>query len=310
MSKRQCSSLSNVLKKKKCSAKFKPEWLDELAETELPTASKIVKVKLGDIFVYRGGTDDVVCKLCQEAKAVNDFSNGKRRDDWKIDYLKRHMSHKVHLDSVSKLRCQKSGGLLRLLNESADDRNQRVEFSQRRIAIGDEVKTLIDNVLLAIKINVSMSAVQEIHDHMAKYVSLPGSWRSKNYAFEFVECINSVVHKVIMAELRNASYRTLIVDESTDISVTKMLILYVKFRPHGDINYKTVFAGIYRLTACDSKAIVAAIKQFYGDNDIDIMRMVMLTSDGASVMLSRENGVAAQLRRDIPHLLEQHGNVM
>ena len=84
-----------------------------------------MKVKLGDIFVYRGGTDDVVCKLCQEAKAVNDFSNGKRWDDWKIDYLKWHMSQKVHLDSVSKLRCQKSGGLLRLLNESADDRNPR-----------------------------------------------------------------------------------------------------------------------------------------------------------------------------------------
>ena len=103
MSKCQCSSLSNVLKKKKCSAKFKPEWLDELAETELPTSSKIVKVKLGDIFTYCEGTDNVICKLCLEAKAVNDFSNEKCWDEWKIDYLKRHITQKVHLDSVSKL---------------------------------------------------------------------------------------------------------------------------------------------------------------------------------------------------------------
>jgi len=103
MSKRQGSSLRNVLKKKKCSAtyKFKPEWLDELTESELPTSSKIVKVKLGDIFIYREGTDDVICKLCQEAKAVNDFSSGKRWDDCKIDYSKRHITQKHRRRKVS-----------------------------------------------------------------------------------------------------------------------------------------------------------------------------------------------------------------
>ncbi|CAM2117752.1 unnamed protein product [Caretta caretta] len=34
--------------------------------------------------------------------------------------------------------------------------------------------------------------------------------------------------------------------------------------------------------------------------------MVMFTSDGASVMLGKLNGVAAQLKRDIPHLVQQH----
>ncbi|XP_043407899.1 pancreatic lipase-related protein 3 [Chelonia mydas] len=34
--------------------------------------------------------------------------------------------------------------------------------------------------------------------------------------------------------------------------------------------------------------------------------MVMFTSDVASVMLGRLNGVAAQLKRDIPHLVQQH----
>ncbi|XP_035487733.2 uncharacterized protein LOC118309564 [Scophthalmus maximus] len=35
-------------------------------------------------------------------------------------------------------------------------------------------------------------------------------------------------------------------------------------------------------------------------------RMVMLTSDSASVMLGKHNGVAALLKRQIPHLTEQH----
>jgi hypothetical protein len=57
------------------------------------------------------------------------------------------------------------------------------------------VKVLIDNVILAIKINASMLSIQDIHDRLAKYTTIPESWCTKNYAFEFVECINSVIQK-------------------------------------------------------------------------------------------------------------------
>ena len=49
--------------------------------------------------------------------------------------------------------------------------------------------------------NASMLSVTDIHDHMAKYLKLPDSWRSKNYAFEFVECIDSVVKEICMQEI-------------------------------------------------------------------------------------------------------------
>src|SRR6218665_4139820 len=44
------------------------------------------------------------------------------------------------------------------------------------------------------------------------------------------------------------------------------------------------------------------------DNDLDLQKIVMFTSDGASVMLGKHSGVSAQLhvRREISHLLEQH----
>lgn len=38
--------------------------------------------------------------------------------------------------------------------------------------------------------NASMLPVEQIHDHMAKYVSITDSRRNKNYAFEFVNSIN------------------------------------------------------------------------------------------------------------------------
>lgn len=71
--------------------------------------------------------------------------------------------------------------------------------------------------------NLLMMSAQQIHNHMAKYVTLPESWWSKNYSFEFVNSINERVENEMMCNVKNAPwYRpTLIVDESTDISVHK-----------------------------------------------------------------------------------------
>lgn len=54
----------------------------------------------------------------------------------------------------------------------------------------------------------------------------------------------------MISSIRNACVHTLIVDESTVISVHKMLVLYIKFREQTDFSYKTVFAGIIQLSGC------------------------------------------------------------
>ena len=46
------------------------------------------------------------CQLRQEALTFGEFSTGKRWDAWKVDYLKSLLTKNIHLDSVSKLRCQ------------------------------------------------------------------------------------------------------------------------------------------------------------------------------------------------------------
>lgn len=90
------------------------------------------------------------------------------------------------------------------------------------------------------------------------------------------------------------------------ISTTKCLILYFKFRPKNSNQYKTIFGGIIQLKTCDATSIVSAINEFYSNNNIDMQKMVMFTSDGASVMLGRINGVAAKLKEKISHLVQQH----
>ncbi|XP_078496597.1 uncharacterized protein LOC144752589 [Lissotriton helveticus] len=222
--------------RKKCCLVFKEEWMKEIVEAETQKSRSKVRVQLGELFQYSPDVG-LICKACAEAKIVGDFSTGKKwSDGWKLDYLKRHLISKVHESAMVILRNRTAAarfgfGVRAMLTETATDKANRMEVVVRQRSLPEEIKILINNVLLAVKMNTPMLSVQDIHDHLALYAKIPDSWRSKNYAFEFLEAINSVIHCEGMAELRNALYHTLIIDESTDISVTKMLILYFKFRP-------------------------------------------------------------------------------
>ena len=112
----------------------------------------------------------------------------------------------------------------------------RLDIAQRKNACVDVVKILIDDVILAIKINDQCYQYNACIDHMEKYMSIPQRWHSRNYAFEFVDSIITVIQKEDMCVLQNASCHTLVIDESTYVFTTKMLILSVKFCPQNEIN--------------------------------------------------------------------------
>jgi len=193
-----------------------------------------------------------------------------------------------------------------LLTEKLADRKARLDHAKRLQTNEEQIRILMDNVLLAVNMNASMLSVQTIHDHIGKFVSLPDSWRSKNHTFEVVAAINEVVADEIFTEFSASLFHTLIVDESTDIAVHKVLVLYLKYRSPNSLVYKTVFGGIIQLTACHAQALEQAIKEFYNEHEIDLNRLVILTSDGPSVMLGRWNGLAALLKRTVHNLSEQH----
>ncbi|XP_069073378.1 uncharacterized protein [Pleurodeles waltl] len=216
---------SALPQRKKCCLVFKEEWLKEIGETEIQKSRSKVRVQLGEIFVYNPEVG-LMCKVCAEAKIAGNLSTGKKwSDGWKLDYLKCHLFRKVHESALVTLRNKSAAarlgfGVRNMLTKTASDRGNRLEVAEPHRSKPEEIKILINNVLLAVKMNTSMLSVQDIHDHVALHVKIPDSWRSKNCAFEFLEAINSVIRSDFMAELRSARYHTLIIDESTDISVT------------------------------------------------------------------------------------------
>ena len=258
---------------------------------------KNVNVELSSIYEYscENGLKCKICAACSSFKtnSANEYATGKRWEAWKLDYCKRHLLSRIHAENVQSLYNQKHGiSVKSLLTEKLADRKARLDHA-KRLQTNEQIRFLMDDVLLAINMNASMLSVQTIHDHIGKFVSLPDSRRSKNYTFEFIAAINEVVADEIFTELRASLFHTLIVDESTDIAVHKVLLLYFTYRSPSSLVYKTVFGGIIQLTACHAQALEQAIKEFYNEHEIDLNHLVMLTSDGASVILGRWNGLAA-----------------
>ncbi|CAM2100999.1 unnamed protein product [Caretta caretta] len=130
-----------------------------------------------------------------------------------------------------------------MILESPAEKQRRQIHLERKRSNPEEIKELIDSVLLAIKMNSSVLSVQDMNDDMEKYVRMPASWRSKNYAFEFLEIINCIVQNDLMHEKASAMCHTL-VEESTDISINRYLIFYFKYRSINSADYKTSFGGL------------------------------------------------------------------
>ena len=56
------------------------------------------------------------------------------------------------------------------------------------------------------------------------------------------------------------------------------------------------FMKLLSLKECDAQAIFIAVTDFFSQNEVATQKLIMFTSDGASVMLGRNNGVQAKLK--------------
>ena len=130
--------------------------------------------------------------------------------------------------------------------------------------------------------------------------------RSSYSTWEFVYSLNTVVKKEDVRQLNNACFFSLLLDESNDISITKNLMDYVQF-----INYEkgTVEQKLSKnlpLQQCDALALATAVIDLFASKDISFSKLIMLTTDGAPVMLGCNSGVQVLLKEHAPQLIEYH----
>lgn len=102
----------------------------------------------------------------------------------------------------------------------------------------------------------------------------------------------------------DSNFFGLLVDESTDISVHKTLIMYLRYVCHGVVT--TDFIGNVRVRDGKAETLTAVIEAELLKLGINLSQVVGFGSDGASVMTGRNTGVGARLLQSCPGLVHIH----
>ena len=109
----------------------------------------------------------------------------------------------------------------------------------------------------------------------------------------------------LLARVRGRPY-SLIIDESTDVSVHKALGIIIRYP---DLENGRVIDTFYRLVCVsrgDAESINAAVRDALKEDNLDLRWLVGLGVDGASSMVGRHHSVSTLMKETIPHLTVIH----
>ena len=121
---------------------------------------------------------------------------------------------------------------------------------------------------------------------------------------EVVQALGEAVSEPIISAIRQSSFFAVCIDETTDVSITKELIVYIRYVHGGEIN--TAFVRVIELPDSAARTITDSVCSLCKDFDFDMQKLCGLGSDGASVMLGVRGGVSRLLKDQIPFLVANH----
>lgn len=103
-------------------------------------------------------------------------------------------------------------------------------------------------------------------------------------------------------DLKDMPY-SLLIDESTDVSVTKYLGIVIIYYSKILKQVVETFLDMPELPECNAEAIVTTLKDNLLKHNLKIKNLRGLGTDNASVMVGVNNGVYAKLKEDAPNLV-------
>lgn len=116
------------------------------------------------------------------------------------------------------------------------------------------------------------------------------------------------VIKKITKAANEAKCYGLMVDDVTDIQVKEQNIIFIQYveNANAQIRFLAVKDLMEDAASPNAKTITDNIKEELVKDDLDVQKFLSLASDGASVMVGKNNGVAALLKRENPRLVNVH----
>ena len=122
--------------------------------------------------------------------------------------------------------------------------------------------------------------------------------------------MGEMVKSEVVKKAQQASFMGLLIDEVMDIAQREQLVSFIRYVDQDTYEVKTDFLAVNDIlessTSANAETIKSVVVRQLSDCDLDINKLSGLSTDGASVMVGKENGVAAKLKREAKMLLNVH----
>ncbi len=166
--------------------------------------------------------------------------------------------------------------------------------------IKDDQKRSEIRIAAYIACHTSINAVDDLSDILKDEMGTFQMHRTKCTAI-----IKSVLtphfREELMEDIVESPY-SLYLDESTDISVNKLLCICVKYHAKKHNKFVSTYLGLVELRDADAKGISDTVFAFISQNGLQIKNMMGIATDGASVMVGKHHSVFTLLKQTQPNL--------
>ena len=129
-------------------------------------------------------------------------------------------------------------------------------------------------------------------------------YTSPEAVIDMQQALNKVVDEELIDDLRHSLYFSCMLDESTDRSTEKTLMLYVRYiKQHISV---TRFLSVVELSGGTADYIFEAVKQVFVAYELDFTKCISVSTDGASVMTGIRSRVTTLFKQQNPFIVTSH----
>ena len=115
--------------------------------------------------------------------------------------------------------------------------------------------------------------------------------------------LEAMAHKVlrnISSRLHNASFFTIMADETTDASNKEQVVIIFRYVDNNDFSVEEEFIGFYCIPSIELDTLVSILKDSLSRLNLPLSKVRGQCYDGASNMSGIKNGVATQICKEEP----------
>ncbi|XP_012543533.1 uncharacterized protein LOC105840987 [Monomorium pharaonis] len=229
---------------------------------------------------YDKENDTAFCKVCQTKLRPH-----------KTD-LERHSKRAVHINNIEKRNPKKQPKITTTAGTS-------LETNEHKIA---DIKLALHIAVLQTANHLSELLI-ELSKHLSAYSGFQNLKLHRTKCSSIIKyVIGPALEEELIKDIGN-SYYSLIIDESTDISVFKYMAVCIRYFSNAKSQIVTKYLGIFEVISATAEVLTDSLLQFLSAKKLSLSKLLGLATDGANNLCGQHHSVYTLLKNKVPRLI-------